>query len=155
MCKLIVGLLLIAGTGACRDEQFQGAAPFAPVKFADASGILKIQDIQRCPHGHGVWRTAAQFRDRGIRLTDTLDWDKHDVVFISAFHPVHSGVFKEFRIFEVVSRSGQILVKARAVYNPNNAKGGPSLDFHAVLIPSTDLPVAFEVNGELEPPTAR
>ncbi|MHC4982171.1 MAG: hypothetical protein ACYTF6_03255 [Planctomycetota bacterium] len=124
---------------------------YSPVKFLDTEQLLQVWDIERCPRHPGVWRRDPGLAKLGIKQTGQIDWQKYDVVFIAAYQELWSGVFKEFRIAEVLRYPDHLLVKTKIVISENNAKGGPRLDFHAVLIPATDLPVRFEIGGRIGP----
>ncbi len=107
---------------------------------------LRIQELPLCgtvtdsKHWNALWSPTPP----------PADFQKKTAVFIARYHDSISCVYREFRIYSVLKTPRRILVKARMIRNENNAKGGPSTDFHGIWIDKCQLPVIFEINGKIE-----
>ena len=121
--------------------------------LTEANGRLVPQDtmMTRTPESKsgvifGVVRSEPDVAANSLTEKTPVDWSKYDAVFIYKFIPLHSGVYREFRITEVLKHDERVVVKTSILENQYMLEGGSSLGFHCVLIPATDLPVEFEIN---------
>ncbi|MHC4982170.1 MAG: HEAT repeat domain-containing protein [Planctomycetota bacterium] len=124
------------------------------IVLADAGHLLRPEfpKYEELGLRTGVIRSEADLEAHGIEAIDGIDWMKHNVLFMLSRHPSNMGIYKEFRISQVLRYSARIVVRTRIVPAEYTLPaGGPgSHTFHAVLIPKTDLPVAFEILGEVK-----